>query len=321
MSECIIEGADKVESIKPGLISDKTGITSFRTDEIQIRDPFILKEHNCYYLFGSTDKNIWGNGTATGFDAYISRDLENWDGPYLAFRPGDDFWGKDNFWAPEVFSYQGAYYMFASFRGTNKMRGTAILRADHPLGPYEEWSEGVVTPKEWMSLDGTFYIDEGRQPWMIFCHEWVQIKNGTICAMKLSKDLKSADSVPVELFNSTDAPWSRTVESKSNQITGWVTDGPNMYRMKKGQLLMLWSCMGEYGYCIGYAISESGHILGPWRQAHRPLFEKDGGHGMIFKAYDGRFLLSIHTPNNTPDERAVFVELVETETGLSLKKK
>lgn len=32
--------------------------------DIQIRDPFIFlsKEDNRYYMYGSTDKNIWGNG-------------------------------------------------------------------------------------------------------------------------------------------------------------------------------------------------------------------------------------------------------------------
>lgn len=289
-----------------------------KTSQIQIRDPFILKENGNYYLFGSTDKDIW-KAPGTGFDVYVGQDLEHWEGPYPAFRPEPDFWGKDNFWAPEVFSYQGAWFMFASFRGEDKMRGTAILKSSHPLGSYEPWSEGAVTPREWMSLDGTFFVDDDGQPWMIFSHEWVQIKDGAICAMKLSFDLKKPASEPVELFRSTSVPWSAMVESKSNNISGWVTDGPNLYRMKNRKLLMLWSCMGDLGYCIGYAISETGNLLGPWKQAERPLFDKDGGHGMIFEAYDGRLLLSIHTPNDTPNERAAFFELKETENGLMLK--
>ena len=305
-------------SFKSSMEPDGANLSTYQTNQIQIRDPFIFKEHKNYYLFGSTDKNIWA-GKGTGFEAYVSQDLTNWDGPYPAFRPTDNFWGKDNFWAPEVYHYQGAYYMLASFRSEDKMRGTAILRADSPLGPYEEWSNGSITPKEWMSLDGTFYVDDEHQPWMIFCHEWVQIQDGTICALKLSKDLRVAISEPTLLFKSSDAPWSRMVESKSNRISGWVTDGCNMYRTKNGKLLMLWSCIGEEGYCLGYAISENGHLMGPWKQTNQPLFKKDGGHGMIFMAYDGRLLLSIHTPNDTPNERAVFIELAETETGLEIK--
>lgn len=289
-------------------------------NDIQIRDPYVLKENGKYYLFGSTDKDIWGNLPSEGFDAYVGNDLENWEGPYKVFQPTHDFWGKDNFWAPEVHKYQDAYYMFATFRGENRMRGTAILKSKEPLGPYEVWSDGAVTPKDWMALDGTLFVDDKGVPWMVFCHEWVQIKDGTICILELSKDLKEAVGEPITLFSSSVAAWSRTVESKSNQIIGYVTDGCNMHRMKNGKLLMQWSCMGKQGYCIGYAVSESGNLLGPWKQSEKPVYENDGGHGMIFTDYLGRLLLSIHTPNDTPHERAAFFELIETDEGIELKK-
>lgn len=288
-----------------------------KTCDIQIRDPFILKHENMYYMFGSTDKDIW-KADGVGFDAYKSTDLENWDGPYQAFRPEKDFWGTKNFWAPEVYLYDGAFYMFASFIGNGCNRGTAVLKASHPLGSFEPLGDGAVTPLEWMCLDGTLYMDESGQPWIVFCHEWVQIGDGTICAAKLSDDLLRTVSEPVVLFSSSEAKWSAKAFSPSNNIEGYVTDGCNMYRMKNGKLIMLWSCVGEKGYCIGYAISESGDILGPWKQAPIPLFDKDGGHGMIFESFEGKLLLAIHSPNDTPNERAVFINLQETEEGLEI---
>jgi hypothetical protein len=42
-----------------------------RISDIQIRDPFVVLEDNRYYLFGSTDKDIW-KGSGIGFDVYIS---------------------------------------------------------------------------------------------------------------------------------------------------------------------------------------------------------------------------------------------------------
>ncbi len=287
------------------------------TSKIQIRDPFILKYANQYYMFGSTDKNIW-HGPGTGFDVYVSSSLEDWSGPIPAFRPPEGFWGTDNFWAPEVYEYSGAFYMFASFIGKGYKRGTAILRAERPEGPYHPHSQGAVTPKDWMCLDGTFYVDKDRKPWIVFCHEWVQIGDGTVCAARLSDDLTKIITEPVTLFHSTDAYWSTEVYSPSNNIRGFVTDGCNMYRMKNGKLLLLWSCMGKQGYCIAYAVSATGEIEGPWKQADKPLFDKDGGHGMIFPSYDGRLLLSIHSPNDTPNERALFAELKETEEGLEV---
>jgi hypothetical protein len=179
-------------------------------------------------------------------------------------------------------------------------------------------SQGAVTPKDWMCLDGTFYLDKNNNPWIVFCHEWVQIGDGTVCAARLSEDLTTIISEPVTLFHSSSAGWSAQAYSPSNNIRGYVTDGCYMYRMSNSKLLLLWSCMGEKGYCIGFAVSESGEIEGPWKQAKEPIFDKDGGHGMIFTSNDGRLLLSIHSPNTTPDERAIFIKIKETKGGLEV---
>jgi arabinan endo-1,5-alpha-L-arabinosidase len=287
------------------------------SSEIQIRDPYILKDNGKYYMFGSTDENIWGDVLGIGFNVYIGDNLENWEGPYEAFKPKRNFWGKTNFWAPEVYKYNGSYYMFATFRGDDT-RGTSILKSNNPIGPFEPWSDGCVTPKDWMCLDGTFYVDEDNIAWMVFCHEWIQIENGTVCAVRLSSDLKTSIGEVIELFKSSDALWSHKAYSKSNNVSGWVTDGCNFHKMKNGKLLLQWSCVGEQGYCIGYAISENGKLTGPWKQCEKPIFKKDGGHGMIFETYDGKLLLAIHTPNDTPNERVAFFELTETEDGIIL---
>ena len=288
-----------------------------KTKDIQIRDPFILKVDGKYFLYGSTDKDIWRDSIPTGFDTYVSDDLQNWDGPYEAFRPSKHFWGTKNFWAPEVHEYNDAYYMFATFYSDTHNRGTAILKSETPFGPFEEWSDGAVTPKDWMSLDGTLYIDKEDKPWIVFCHEWVQIQDGTICAMQLSEDLKSAVGEPIVLFKSSDVSWSEQVESKSNNITGFVTDGCNFRRLQNGKLIMVWSCIGKDGYCIGYHVSDNDEITGQWKEGEL-IFSKDGGHGMIFTTYEGEIMLAIHQPNQTPNERAHFYKLIETEDGFTL---
>ncbi|MDR1704011.1 MAG: glycoside hydrolase family 43 protein [Clostridiales bacterium] len=288
-----------------------------KTADIQIRDPFILNHNGMYYMYGSTDKDIW-HGSGAGFNCYAGTDLASWDGPNAAFRPPPGFWGTKNFWAPEVYERDGAFYMFASFLAEGYMRGTAILRAVSPLGPFLPWSEGAVTPPDWMCLDGTFYIEDG-QPWIIFCHEWVQIGDGTVCASRLSPDLKRTVSEPVRLFRSSEAPWSAEAFSPSNNIRGKVTDGCFMHRAGNGELFMLWSCVGEKGYCLGYAKSLSGSVIGPWEQAEKPLFAADGGHGMIFKTFEGALMLTLHSPNETPWERAAFIPIMEIPGGFAAR--
>jgi arabinan endo-1,5-alpha-L-arabinosidase len=105
-----------------------------KTREIQIRDPYIYpdQESRTYYMFGTTDEDCW-HGPGQGFDCYSSKDLLEWEGPIPAFRPAHDFWGKENFWAPEVHKFNGRFYMFASFIAPNRYRGTQILAAELPL--------------------------------------------------------------------------------------------------------------------------------------------------------------------------------------------
>jgi arabinan endo-1,5-alpha-L-arabinosidase len=290
-----------------------------KRSDIQIRDPYVLPlpEEKRYLLFGSTDKNIW-SGPGTGFDCYESRDLETWDGPIPAFRPPPDFWSNTQFWAPECHPWQGRYYLFATFARDGHQRGTQILAADRPEGPYRVHSDGPVTPRDWECLDGTLHVEADGNPWMVFCHEWVQVVNGEICAIPLSDDLRCATDEPVLLFRASAAAWARPFESRGRP-ENWVTDGPFLHRLADGQLLMLWSTIGYEGYAMGYAVSESGGILGPWRQSPQALYGKDGGHGMLFRDFDGQLLMTLHHPNRTPYERPVWLEVTERDGRLALQ--
>ena len=161
-----------------------------KREEINIRDPFVLTRNGQYYLYGTRGATCWG--PADGFDVYVSRDLENWDGPFECFHNDGTFWADRNYWAPEVHEYHGKLYMLASFKREDLCRGTAILTADDPLGPFVPHSDGRVTPSNWECLDGTLYVSPDDKPYLVFAHEWVQVGDGEICAMPLSDDLSRA---------------------------------------------------------------------------------------------------------------------------------
>lgn len=288
--------------------------------DIQIRDPFVLPlpDQGRYLLFGSTDKDIW-RGPATGFDCYTSNDLIHWEGPLPAFRPDPDFWADQNFWAPEVHEHRGRYYMFATFKADGVPRGTQVLAADSPTGPFRPHSNGPVTPSGWECLDGTLHVEADGTPWMVFCHEWVQIGDGTVCAVKLADDLSHAVGQPIKLFAASSAPWAHQVDSPRHG-PGHVTDGPFLHRTTDGTLLMLWASFVDGSYAQGVARSTSGGVLGPWEHEPKPLFSSDGGHGMIFTTFEGQPFLTVHTPNQTPHERAVLVPLREGDGTISVEK-
>lgn len=276
--------------------------------DIHIRDPFILADGGKYYLYGSRGNEAWGK--CSGLDVYVSDNLETWSDAIQAFTPPEDFWTDMHFWAPEVHKYDDKYYMFVSFKSCDRCRGTQILKADSPMGPFVIHSDGPVTPPEWECLDGTLYI-ENNVPYMVFCHEWTQIDDGEICVMELTKDLKKAVSEPKILFRASEPVWSDGYEPDK-----YVTDGPFLYRTQGGRLLMIWSSFSKHEYCEAISYSDNDSIFGNWFHDERLLFEKNGGHGMIFKKYNNEKMFIQHMPNNSPHERPQLFKIIEKNDTL-----
>ncbi|MBO4406901.1 MAG: glycoside hydrolase, partial [Clostridia bacterium] len=88
-----------------------------------------------------------------------------------------------------------------------------------------------------------------------------------------------------------------------------VTDGPFVVREEDGSLTLFWSSFSRGDYAEGIAVSASGALEGPWEQLPEPLFKRDGGHGMLFRTFDGRLVFTLHRPNRRPDERPAFFEV------------
>jgi beta-xylosidase len=297
-------------------------ITTARLTDIHMRDIGVLADSSThtYYAVASAGRAV---------RAYTSKDLVNWTGPHIIFQTPPDFWGDVNIrsiWAPEMHAYKGKYYLFLTF-DTNSLfpeqwrnwlprvkRGSQILVSDSPLGPYKPFANHSTLPVDMMTLDGTFWIEDGV-PYMVFAHEWVQIKDGTIEMVQLKDDLSATVGEPKRLFNGSDAPWGRA----SAQYGSYVTDAPYLWRTRTGKLLMIWSSFGDGGYTVGIAESESGKLAGPWKQQPTPLFAEDGGHAMIFRSFDGKLMLILHQPNKGGLERARLFELEDTGETLRIR--
>jgi len=264
-----------------------------KLSEIHVRDPFIYVEDGKYYLYGTRGQGAWGVGF--GADVFVSEDLETWSEAHEVFGvPQNDEW-KSHMWAPEVHKYKGKYYMFMSLVGVGWKRGTQILVSDSPMGPFKAHSERTVTPHEWECLDGTFYVDKKGDPYMVFCHEWVQSGDGTICAIRLSEDLKESVGEPFVLFSASSCVHIEPFTDKNE----YVTDGPFMHRMSDGTLAMIWSSFARgAGYCVAVATSDNGELDGKWSHQDELLYNEDGGHGMLFTTPEGEEYICLHSPNS-----------------------
>lgn len=283
-----------------------------KLEEIHIRDPFILPADGRYYLYGTRGSSSYGIGR--GLDVYVSDDLMDWSEPHEAFTRPADFWADRDFWAPEVHAFGGKYYMFASFKAEGKCRGTQILCADSPMGPFLPITKEPVTPRDWECLDGTLYVSPAGRPYLIFCHEWLQIKDGAMCAVELTPDLRERAGEVRTLFHASEPAWV----NKAGE--NFVTDGPYPVRLSDGKLLLLWSSFAADGrYVEAMAVSDNGDITGHFHHLAEPLLPGDGGHGMVFRTYDGKMMFVMHTPNVGPKERPCLIEVEEKDGRLVAK--
>lgn len=280
------------------------------SEHLYCRDPFILLYGDTYYLYhrGREGKQILCS---------VSDDLEHFSDPVVVFDPPTGFHGvKDLFWAPECHYWKGNFYIFTSvFSSRTNHRSISVYRSESPLGPFADIAGGCISPRDWDAIDGTLYVDEKGDPWMVFVHEWTSMpdKVGGMVAARLSDDFTHFESEPKHLFSAKDPVWA----------TAGVTDGPYLYTADDGRLMMIWSNFGDCGYTIGVAHSLSGSIEGPWVQQIEPLYRKglrpefvlDGGHGMIFHSKEGKTMLSFHMPNRKTEdgiyEHVCFAELIE----------
>ena len=299
--------------------------------DIHIRDPFVYADAKTktYYLYSSMDTIVNGKRHG-GVVVYSSKDLTTWSLPKRVYTASAENWSAGRVWAPELHRYKGRYYLFLRLNSditwkaqqpnwpAYTMRCVQVMKGDKPDGTFREMSHMPTTPTDEMALDGTLYV-ENKQPYMVYCNEWVQRVDGTMRIAPLSKDLSHFTKSPVDLFSASAAPWSIGDKPEDGTPQSYVTDGPFIWKTSGGDLLMIWSSFMYGNYALGVARSVTGSILGPWKQQEEPLFKEDGGHGMIFKTFDNRLLLVLHSPNTSGLERATFHELIDDGHMLRIK--
>ena len=313
-----------------------------KVENLQIRDPYILVDNGTYYMYGTRS---FGK-----LDVFTSTDLGIWTELAPAFEGGSDFWGNAAgtsevegklaaYWAPEVFKYEGAYYMFATFTKDEEamnQQAVVILKSDSPAGPFQVWSEdargykGAVTPADHSCIDGTLYIENGV-PYMIYVHQH-QCKNascsdgmGSMAYVQLTADLKSTVGEYVECFDASDLDWISTITGHAPT----VTDGPEVYTAPDGQKYLLWSTHWDGDYCqiaspfnslskaeLFTAVVLNSTKIFPDTSAGTDV-EVDGGHGMIFTDLNGQDVLVLHAPN-AGSERAKFFNVTASASSISV---
>ncbi|KJD34823.1 glycoside hydrolase [Tamlana nanhaiensis] len=267
-------------------------------DSIVLSDPAILadKATNTYYM------------TGTGGKLWKSKDLKLWTGPFTVAETNPNSWmgPKPMIWAAELHQYKNKYYYFATFTNREvkidtaygnviERRASHILVSDKAEGPYKPMQDDIYLPEAKPTLDGTFWIDTDGKPYMIYCYEWLQNNNGTMEKIELKSDLSGSVGKGKLLFKASESPWSKEKDSNGNEKAHKVTDGPYLFKTKTGRLGMIWTSWQYDVYVQGVAYSKSGMLDGPWEHEKDIITPPNFGHGMLFKTFEGKTLMSVHS--------------------------
>ena len=277
-------------------------------DSIQLSDPFVFAhtKSQTYYM------------TGTGGMVWKSKDLATWSGPYRVIEVNPNSWMGPHpmVWAAEIHEYNGKYYYFATFTNRDvkidtvannviERRACHVLVSDSPDGPYRPFGDDTYLPANMPTLDATLWVDKDGKPYMVYCHEWLQNRNGTVEKIELKPDFSGTVGERTILFRASDSPWSRENTDDGSVRPNMVTDGPFLFKTTKGKLGMLWTSWVRDIYTQGVAYSQSGTLDGPWVQEPEPITPPNFGHGMIFRTFDGRLLMSVHSHKKEAQDRTI----------------
>ena len=266
-------------------------------DSIRLSDPFIMADDatKMYYMTGS------------GGQLWKSPDLRIWEGPYQVTKTDPNSWMGENprIWAPELHKYNGKYYYFGTFTNANvkidtvknniiDRRACHLLVSDKPDGPYVPVGNENYCREDQPTLDATLWIED-EIPYLLYCHEWLQNLNGTVEAIRLKPDFSGVIGRRKILFFASDSPWSKARKPGGGEMPNSVTDGPFVFRTQTGRLGIIWTSWVYSDYTQGVAYSNNDRLDGRWVHDPEPLTPPNFGHGMFFRTFEGKLLMSVHS--------------------------
>lgn len=255
---------------------------------IFMADPTIFVDNGTYYLYGT------GGNSNEGFQVYTSKDLKTWEGPCgasdgYALKKGDAF-GTKGFWAPQVFRYNGKYYM-----AYTADEFIAIASSDSPLGPFRQ-KKIAKLPADTKQIDPYVFFDKDGK---IYLYHVRLTKGNRLFVAEMNKNLTGIKKGTLTECIAAVDDWENT------QRVEWpVSEGPTVIR-EKDTYYFFYSAndFRNIDYAVGYATSDSPY--GPWKKqegnpiiSRRLLGHNGTGHGDIFIDNDGVMKYVFHTHNS-----------------------
>ena len=264
---------------------------------IRMGDPFAIKHRDRYYLYATAG--------GAGFNCWTSLNLVHWMLLGPSRKKDENSWGGRNFWAPEVFTYRGKFYMvYSSYKRDAPRPGDyyriCLAVSDKPEGPFVD----LYTP--WCDtgepcIDGHVFVDDNGTPYLYFARNYGGKHNNQgymsaeIYVVKLSDDLSHAVTDPA-LCMKAEQEWENPASMDTR-----CNEGP--FILKHSSTYYMTYSANHYRhpfYGIGYATARS--PMGPWeKSSDNPLVAQNTdigvagpGHNSITTSPDGKELFIVY---------------------------
>ena len=205
------------------------------------------------WVFTGCDKEGSSYYTMTGWQAFSTKDMQNWTDHGMILKDTDFSWCNANdAWASQCIERNGKYYFY--FTTTNKGgggRAIGVAVADNPEGPYKDVLGKPLCGPNWWYIDPTVIIDDDGQAWLMF-------GNPTCYYVKLKEDMVTLDGQIKEFPMTTEA-------FGPGQKNGCgYGEGPWIYK-HKDLYYLVYACFygSDGGESQAYATAPT--VTGPWK--------------------------------------------------------
>ncbi len=315
------------------------GITYQNPLSVKFGDPYVLNDDGKYYMYGT------GGGARNGFAAYSSIDLVNWKHEGQVYHASNvNGWSDSTaawdgaYWAPEVYKFQGKFYMFYSAQWkqnpANELENfrVGVAVAESPTGPFIDLTNNPIFDPGYPIIDANVLFDRTGKIYLYYsraCYQhpvesevatlakqngWFDaIEESWVYGVELKPDFTGVKGEPVLLLRPPVSLDDRQAEWESRSVTSrevnrrW-TEGSFIF--KNGETYyMMYSAnyFGGKNYAVGYATSKS--PLGPFTKAgNNPVLqrntEKGGvvtgtGHNSVVYSRDGKEMFCVYHARTT----------------------
>ena len=144
--------------------------------DVPLPDPYVFVLDDTYYIVGTSDRD--GNVV----DCYSTKDFVDYKTHLGIFNPNSyNGWenkSKASVYAPEIYEFDGKYYLYYSAIDNDGVRRNSVVVSDNVLGPYEpivnNKVNGLKSPifvdqnKSFDVLDISVFVDEDEQMYMYY---------------------------------------------------------------------------------------------------------------------------------------------------------